>query len=444
MTLARLAEQAVRAALAEGASDAEAYAWDAAELQASKIGVDASLKESRTSGLGVRAVRGGALGFASATPARPAEAERAARQAARLASLLPRTGATLPEVARGATRGPGYDAALAALTPRDAGAWAEAALREARAGKRGAVAFASATVQRSRWRFALASSRGVRAAQRGVRASIEVECRVRDGARERTGMATRVARAGFAPRGVGRDARWRAEAMLGARRPRVLASEVVLDAEAALLLPQLLAPALTGAYVAEGRSILARRQGERIASPILTVRDGPGQGGMAAQAVDDEGTPGRDRALVEAGVLKGFVLDHASAAKLGAASTGNGLRGGGDQRHRVPPAPLPMGLAVQPGKGDLEDLLARVDRGVLVRWQLMGLANINATTGDFSVVAPCAFLIRRGAVAHPLPPTTITGNLLGALQGLQQVGAAPREPGLRLPPLRVAGLTCAA
>lgn len=445
MSLASLAERAVHAALRAGAEEAEAYAWESRDLQASALGGSVAAKESRTSGIGVRALRRGALGFAAAAPAASGQAERAAQRAARLAALLPPSGATLPEpVKRAAARGPRYDASLAALEPAQAARIAERALREAaRAGRKGRIAFASATLARSSYRFAVRSSRGVEAQDRGVRASLEVEVRVRSGQEERTGRSVRSARVGFEAQGAGREARERAEAMLGAKRLGKGVLPVVLGHDAAVLLPILMGFALAGPYVAQGRSVLAGKVGQKVASRALTVRDGPGLGGLAAQRWDDEGTPARDRALVERGALRGYLLDHASAAKLGLPRTGNALRGA-EERFRFPPSAQPMGLAIDAGRGTPEELASELDRGVLVRWELLGLTSLNHHTGDFSIVAPAAFLVRRGSVAHPLRPTTIAGNLLTLLRSVERVGAYdPARPGMRLPSLLVGGLTCA-
>jgi predicted Zn-dependent protease len=422
-----LAEDAVRKALAAGAEDAEAYVWDAADLQASVLGGRASTKESRTSGVGVRALKGGAVAFMAAAPAASDAAARAAGGAARFAGLLPPGKASLPEPSR-KTPGPGprYDTALAALAP-DAAARAVAALvREARgAGGRGALVFARASLQRSRWRFAVASSRGVQVQDRGVRASLEVECRVRAGAQERTGLSTRAGRTAIGVRGAGREARERAEAMLGARQQAKGVEDVVLDAEAAALLTQMVMTALAGTTVAQGRTVLAGKLGEPVGSAALTIRDGPGCGGPRAARWDDEGTAARDLTLLDRGVVRGYLLDHASAAKLNMPRTGHGLRGD-EERFRQAPTALPMGLRVEPGRGAADDLVAEMGRGVVARWGIMGLASLNHTTGEFSVVAPSAFAVRRGEATHPLRPVTIAGTLQGLLAGVKRCGADVR------------------
>jgi PmbA protein len=83
---------------------------------------------------------------------------------------------------------------------------------------------------------------------------------------------------------------------------------------------------------------------------------------------DGEGVATHDRALVEAGVLQGYVLSSYSARRLGLQTTGNA---GGIHN-----------LIVSTGEQSLEALLRDMGRGLLVT-ELMG-QGINGVTGDYS------------------------------------------------------------
>ena len=122
------------------------------------------------------------------------------------------------------------------------------------------------------------------------------------------------------------------------------------EASSLYLLP--LFSGLDGGAVAKGTSPLVDRLGQSILSPLLTVvDDAVAQDRPGSRAFDDEGVPCRRRVVVENGVLKGFLLDKHSAAKLGQASTGNGYKrrlfSSGTE---LAPNPWPGQVFVEPGR----------------------------------------------------------------------------------------------
>lgn len=92
----------------------------------------------------------------------------------------------------------------------------------------------------------------------------------------------------------------------------------------------------------------------------------------------------------------------------------------------------------------MEELLGGVDRAVYVRDYLLGWFTNNQVTGDFSTVAPLAFLVEKGSIVQALPPTTVAGNVYRMLEQVEEVSRERRTllRG-RFPALRVGGLTCA-
>jgi len=53
----------------------------------------------------------------------------------------------------------------------------------------------------------------------------------------------------------------------------------------------------------------------------------------------------------------------------------------------------------------------------------MGAGHANMTTGEFSVVAPNAFLIKKGEIKNPLEPITIAGNFVNSLKNTTSIGS---------------------
>lgn len=437
------AERIASQARAAGADEAEAYLWHTRDVEANVVGRIPSSRASSATGLGLRVVVRGALGHAACSSLAPGHVQRAVAAAVEAARVVPPAAPQeqLPDPQPG--RGPavGFDTRVADATPaevvRDATQVAAAMASHPE------VRFSSALLLHSTFAFAVASTRGVAAGDSGTFVKLLAECRARRGTEERTGNDYRVDRRRLALEGAGEATVQRALGSLGAQRIAAGERDVLFDPATSGAIFQLLAHALSGSEVADRRSFLAASLGKPIAPPLLTVRDAPSLGQARAAAFDDEGSPARDKVLVEAGVLRAFLHDTRSARRAKASTTANGLRTQ-EERHRAAPQVAPMCLAPQPGGKGFEDLVGELDRGIVVRHYLMGVANANPVTGDFSLVAPSAFWVERGEVLHALPPVTVAGNALRALGAVQAVSrdAAPALQGV-FPGLWVQGLACA-
>jgi len=112
--------------------------------------------------------------------------------------------------------------------------------------------------------------------------------------------------------------------------------------------------------VQEGRSFLAGKIGQRVMGENITLRDDPFHPLHQGSPFDAEGMPTIPTTIIDRGVAKGAVYDRQTAAKEGRESTGHGLP--------VPNTygPLARHLVLEGGKGGVEDLVRRVDRGLLV------------------------------------------------------------------------------
>ena len=84
---------------------------------------------------------------------------------------------------------------------------------------------------------------------------------------------------------------------------------------------------IRGDNVARGKSMIADKIGEAIASELVTiVDDGTIPEGVATSMADDEGVPRRRTPIIEKGVLRSFIWDSYWASKMGVESTGNASR----------------------------------------------------------------------------------------------------------------------
>jgi PmbA protein len=267
--------------------------------------------------------------------------------------------------------------------------------------------------------FALASSAGLALATRGTSCSMAVSGIAGEGTDTATGTGVDAARspADLDDDQVVADAVQRATELLGGRPAPSQRITVLLEPRLAATLLGIVAGTLTGDAVLKGRSPFAERMGEEIASPLLTLVDDPTDArSIAADSHDGEGLATRRNALVERGMLSGFLFDGTTGRRAGRASTGSAVRGS-----RSLPSPGVQVMVVEPGRGSYDELLAGIDHGLALR-TMNGLhSGVNPVSGDFSVGAE-GRMIRGGALAEPVREVTIAGSLQRMLLDLAAVG----------------------
>ncbi|GFO60370.1 peptidase [Geomonas silvestris] len=245
---------------------------------------------------------------------------------------------------------------------------------------------------------------------------------------------------GVDPEKVAAGAAGKAVALLGARPFATMRCPVVLDRHVAAQLLEVLAGSFLGENVHKGKSRLAGRTGERIFSEQVSVRDnGLLENGMGSAPCDGEGVPQQDTALVTSGILQGFLYDSYWGIRLGAASTGNSVRGG----VKGPPRLAAHNLHLQPGRSTPEELRAGIGRGVLIT-DVLGMHTANAISGDFSVGAT-GYYLEGGELVHPVKGIAIAGNLFELFNNVELVADDLRffgsvgSPSLRIGELDVSG-----
>jgi len=267
--------------------------------------------------------------------------------------------------------------------------------------------------------FAVCSTAGIAVAGRSTHCSISASALAHDGAETQIGGAVDVGRqpAHLDLVQVAADAVDRATRMLGASPTDSQRLTVVLDPRVAATLLGIAGGTLSGDRVQRGRSPFADRLGEAIASPVLTLADDPTDArSMAADSHDGEGLACRRNPLIVDGVLDRFLYDGYSARRAGTTSTGSAVRGS-----RSTPGVGCQALAVVPGDRSPEELIAGIDRGILVQ-SLSGVhSGVNAVSGDFSVGAE-GLLIRDGALAEPVREVTLGSTIQRLLLGVEAVG----------------------
>ncbi|MEX2208479.1 MAG: metallopeptidase TldD-related protein [Myxococcota bacterium] len=403
------------------------------------------VKQSRERSLGVRVFYGGRGGLSSATTRTNDLTPRVIEGVAADAVALAR--ATVPDPCAGLPDG-GYAAGapdLALFEPRDHPFDSEARIasaREAEAAARAVdprIADSDGSQVDSGWsRIVYGNSAGFLSDYESGRHSLMAEslARTPDGKMQRDIWYTASRRlAGLEPgASVGVKSAKRALRKLGARRIPTCEAPVIFDPLVAPSLLRMLAGCLSGYSVYRGASFLASRMGERIAAPGVTiVDDGRRVGGLASRPFDGEGLPTRRNVLVDQGRLRSWLLDTYAARKLGLASTGSAVRGGGAST---------TNLWLEPGTLSPETIVTSTPRGLYVT-ELIG-QGFNPVTGDYSRGAS-GLWIENSEIAFPVEEITIAGNLGEMLKQIDAIGndllwlGSAAAPTLRIARMTIAG-----
>ncbi len=441
-----LARTAVEAALAAGASDAEAYA---AEEAGREIRVHAGEVESLTAatqrGIGVRAWIGGRVGYAygtdltesgvAAIAARAAEAVRVADEDEFAAP--PRPNGEAPDL-EGLS-----DSSIDEWSTRRVAGLALAVERAALDADPRISGVEQAVYADSADRVAIVSSTGVAAEFESSSCFAYLQALAEgEGGRE-SGLGFGLARgpAGLDPAAIGREGAERAASMIGASKPSSRSCPVVFDPTVAASFVGLIGGVLGADTVQRGRSPFAERLGEEVAGEALVLHDdGLDPDGLASAPFDGEGVPRRRTALIEGGRLRTYLHDTYTARRSGAASTGSAGRAG----YRSQPSVSASNLIVAPGPLSFAQLLREVGDGIYVT-DVAGLhSGVNPVSGVFSVGAS-GREIAGGELAIPVREFTIASDLVSMLRAVRATGAearwVPFGGSVRTPPLLIGEMT---
>jgi PmbA protein len=204
------------------------------------------------------------------------------------------------------------------------------------------------------------------------------------------------------------------------------------------VLENTLAASLNADNVQKGRSALIGKMGSNIAAGELSIiDDGTLAGGLGTSACDDEGTPSKRTEVVENGVLSSFLYDCYTAGKEKKESTGNAVRASFTS---TPSIGIRNLIIEHPSF----DVINETKDGVIVN-TVIGAHTANPISGDFSVEARNSFLVMDGEISSPIKSMMISGNIFDVLKNIDGVGRDVRKvgnvitPTVRVAKMRVVG-----
>ena len=433
-----------------GADHAEVVVHDGSELTAKiRLGEPELIQEAGSRSLGLRVLRGGRRAVTSTSDLRRQALEALCAETVTLADLAEVDEYALPPdpalLAKAVPELDLYDPRVAEIEV----AWA---LRQAIAAEDAARKYdpritnsEGAIYQRVLGARAFATSGGFVGGYRGSHAYLGVETLADDTTdpstvKKRNGSWWSHARflAAIEPaEAIGIEAARRTVATIGSRKIETQECAVVFDPEVSRTIVDMLFSVANGSAFWRKSSYLVGKEGEAVASSLVTVVDDPLiPRALGSRPFDGDGLPTRRNLVIERGVLCPVLCDVYSARKLGRQSTGSSGRAGGN------PGPTTSNLMMQAGATSRQELLRNTQKGLYVT-QLMG-PGFNAVTGDFSRGAQ-GFWIENGELTFPVSGVTIAANFDQILKRIDavaddlQMNASTAAPTFRVSQMTLGG-----
>ena len=424
--LSSLAELGVKKAKAKGAEEAEAFISNVNTLSISMKTGAVVARQGSSLGVGVRVALGKKVGFAAISGIDEAKIVRTAQEAIEVAKIRPLDPKFnhLADPVKIPSKDGIIDNEVLELSETEVLKEISNLSKTAfEYDKRIKALFGGVAVQKGV--FAVVNSRGVAGCSKGAIMGCGVYLTAIEQGKQKTGVESIDTRKVVDFSDIGSKAAQRAIKMLKSKPLRKSFRTTVVWENMAIapLLQGMLNKASNARNVHEGKSFFKDKLGQKVASPIFTaLDDGQLPEGLQTFKVDTEGIPLQTTTIIQKGVLKGFIYDSYSAIQEHKKSTGAAGRDWPEPFLSTPTIQT-SNVVLKPGAKGLDGLVGEVDEGVLVTDFVMGSGHANMITGEFSVVAPNAFLIKNGEVKNPLEPITIAGNFFNSLKDVTNIGS---------------------
>lgn len=215
---------------------------------------------------------------------------------------------------------------------------------------------------------------------------------------------------------------------------------VIMGPTVAAELMQHVASSVSAFSVEAGLSFLADALGKQVATEALTFVDhGQIENGLHSRSFDDEGVSTRSNSLIDRGILKTYVHNRTTAAKLKAELTGNaGLI-----------EPHVWNIEIKPGDQTLDEMIRGTKKGIYVtsNWYTRFQSY---TKGEYSTLPrDAAWLIENGELLHPVAGMRLSGEIPRQMKEMDAIGKERRWvqwwevdaptliPALRVPNVKV-------
>jgi PmbA protein len=207
----------------------------------------------------------------------------------------------------------------------------------------------------------------------------------------------------------------------------------------ALAMP--LTVAFSGRAVYLGQSPLVGCLGKEMYDTRFSMTDDPLlPGRVASRPFDDEGVASRALPLVEAGVVRNLMYDLQTAGLAKTGSTGAASRSLASQ-----PQISTSSLVIEAGDTTFDEMVKGIDEGLVVE-ELMGAGQGNVMGGDFSGNVLLGYKIDGGEIVGRVKDAIVAGNVHEAIKRIVAIGSETRWVGgtMLTPPIWFERLTVSA
>jgi|UniRef100_A0A7C6A8K2 TldD protein len=207
----------------------------------------------------------------------------------------------------------------------------------------------------------------------------------------------------------------RAEKLLKAPYPQGERTTVILDPGiVGLIAHEAIGHTVEADFVLSG-AITKDKLNQRVASELVTLFDsGPEPNAGGTLLVDDEGVRTEKTIIIENGILKSYLHNRETAAKMNAKPTGNARA----YEYSDEPLIRMRNTGIKPGQANLAAMISEVKHGYLLKSAGGGQADANA---EFMFKAQEAYRIENGKIGELLRDVTISGQAFDVLLSVDAV-----------------------
>lgn len=174
---------------------------------------------------------------------------------------------------------------------------------------------------------------------------------------------------------------------------------------------------LEASAVAKGLSCFAGKEGELIASPLVSaVDDSTMPQAWGSIDIDDEGNLGTKRQLIKNGKLTDFMIDDLNGRRMNRGGNGACRR----QNYRYIPTSRMSNTYIENGKSTPEEIIAATKLGLYTVGFNGG--SVDPSTGEFNFGCSEAYIVRDGKICEPVKGATLIGKGFEILKNIDMVG----------------------
>ncbi|MFN8370910.1 MAG: TldD/PmbA family protein [Bacteriovoracaceae bacterium] len=158
------------------------------------------------------------------------------------------------------------------------------------------------------------------------------------------------------------------------------------------------------------------KMGEKIAhEAVSAVDDGTIDYEWGSLSIDDEGMKTERTQLIKNGILTDFMCDYVGHLKTGYRRTGSGRK----QSYKFAPASRMRNTFIEPGKYNLDELIASMDDGLYAK--TMGGGSVKGS-GEFNFSVQEGYLVKNGKITDTVKGATLIGRGEDIMQKISMVG----------------------